>query len=865
MSYSPISPSDALTQLTAEETLEFNQVIADGITHNVSDFTTKEDLFALFLTAGTVYVRNTQNAGVWYPIGDNIASNVATATKIVDSLNGVNTNVMTLTKNLTPAMEAALTNSGANVGSTALAPITNTELVVQSTGKTLQVTTKGILTKVPYAKALTAGAAALGVGLGIGFVESNPELATKISNKIFGTNIDPSEIANVVENTTVWSNIVDGATFLAEDFIRALKDAFIENNIYTQGQGDGQVVIGGNAGTVSINLYTEYNPGGKTRAKYLANVEIEPTVQNQRFVIISYKSQTRYGGYFGFALESNNKFRYRISQSQSRATSGVNEDVGTPPDIELSPITGNWSTSPNRTYFPRIYYMESSDIYVQAPGGGSYSVSYNSTKTLTYNLSYVEAVFLWTDTGSKSSGAIASNYFNTGGGTPITPSNPLIVDTTLENGATYPDSSKTLAEDYPSWWGSRTTSDTISDGSESSRNWLEVNTSDPTSQTEAQDGELKDSSQLEDAINGIEETVDENSGLDENYDPQEQPYPNPNPEPGSVLTPVTPDPPSVDNSDGVSPDPTIPTLTTVVTSGLSYVYNPTLAQTQQLGRRLWTLDFVENLKKIFMDPMEAIIGMHVLYATPKTGETKDIVMGFYNTNVQSKVVTNQYVTIDCGTISVNEYFKDARDYEPYTKVSAYMPFIGVVDLKADDIINSYINISYNIDVLTGTCLGIIKVLKGSAEAAIYQYVGNCAVTVPLSTGNYTAVLTALLSVASSAIGGRAIGGAAGSKFGALKGAAINIPRMKLDVQQSGTLGANAGALGIRKPYLIIRRPVTNDAYAYNIQYGYPAFKWKKLGGCTGFTRVRSVHLENIKCTDEEKLMIETALEEGVFF
>ena len=210
MSYSPISTSDALTQLTAEETLEFDQVIADGVTHSVSDFATKEDLFALFLTAGTVYVRNTQNAGVWYPIGDNIASNVATATKIVDSLNGVNTNVMTLTKNLTPAMEAALTNSGANVGSTALAPITNTELVVQSTGKTLQVTTKGILTKVPYAKALTAGAAAIGVGLGIGFVEVNPELATKISNRMFGTDIDPGDISNVVENTTAYVAYLKG-------------------------------------------------------------------------------------------------------------------------------------------------------------------------------------------------------------------------------------------------------------------------------------------------------------------------------------------------------------------------------------------------------------------------------------------------------------------------------------------------------------------------------------------------------------------------------------------------------------------------------------------------------------------------------
>ena len=864
MSYSPISTSDALTQLTAEETLEFDQVIADGVTHSVSDFATKEDLFALFLTAGTVYVRNTQNAGVWYPIGDNIASNVATATKIVDSLNGVNTNVMTLTKNLTPAMEAALTNSGANVGSTALAPITNTELVVQSTGKTLQVTTKGILTKVPYAKALTAGAAAIGVGLGIGFVEVNPELATKISNRMFGTDIDPGDISNVVENTTVWANIVDGATFLAEDFINVLKDVFIEDGVYLATSKTANTLKNVRIGvskTIGLSNYIN----GVTRAPYHYNERFAYNLEynnSARFVWL----QGRYysdasaqppAPAYSYYLECTEDFKFNVNVTVNEGREYSSELPTAEPAVPNASSTryGVYSTSVN-----------SKGVQVRNNNRGSINAPLGEyTVQIPYNFPIIDCTDITNNFNDALRIQRAKAFFERGEGTLVTLSGEEVAGTELEDGATYPDSTKTLAEDYPSWWDRRATSETISDGSESSRNWLEINTSDPESQNEAQDGELKDSSQLEDAIKGIEETVDENTGLDENYDPQEQPYPNPNPEPGSALTPVTPDPPSVDNSDGESPDPTIPTLTTVVTSGLSYVYNPTLAQTQQLGRRLWTLDFVENLKKIFMDPMEAIIGMHVLYATPKTGETKDIVMGFYNTNVQSKVVTNQYVTIDCGTISVNEYFKDARDYEPYTKVSAYMPFIGVVDLKADDIINSYINISYNIDVLTGTCLGIIKVLKGSAEAAIYQYVGNCAVTVPLSTGNYTAVLTALLSVASSAIGGRAIGGAAGSKFGALKGAAINIPRMKLDVQQSGTLGANAGALGIRKPYLIIRRPVTNDAYAYNIQYGYPAFKWKKLGGCTGFTRVRSVHLENIKCTDEEKLMIETALEEGVFF
>lgn len=843
MSYSPTSASDALTQLTAEETLEFDQIIADGVTHNVNDFATKEDIFALFLTAGTVYVRNTQAPTLWYLIGDNIASNVASATKIVDSLNGVNSQVMTLSKQLTPAMEAALSNSGANVGSAALAPITNTELAVQSTGKTLQITTKGILTKIPYSKALTAGAAALGVGLGIGFVESNPGLATQISNRIFGTDIDPSEIANIVENTTVWANIVDGATFLAEDFIDAIKDVFIENDVYSiSGPNEWGSHRVDNSLDCTYVIATALS-GAVCKYKFYPNLiegesitpnEIIYGLQTTYAGGVSFQPYTRMGGFVANRIGARWVYG-NYSQDLTNELPGgyvVIQQLSNPTVID-----GNtWRCSFDGSARPYGYFR-----IVSITSWGKYRVAWRDT---------------WTDTRSV---VEWMQDLVSGIGLPAI----SIPDVELEDGATYPDSSKTLAQDYPDWWDKRTSSKTISDDSESTREWLQVNTSDPTSQEDAQDGEMKDSSQLEDAIGGIEDSVDENQDIDSSYDPQEQPYPNPNPEPGSVLTPVTPAPPGIDNSDGTSPDPTVPILTTVVTSGLSYIYNPTLAQTKQLGQKLWTLDFVENLKKIFVDPMQAIIGLHVLYATPKTGSVEDIVLGFYNTEVQSKIVTNQYVTIDCGRISVNEYFKDARDYEPYTKVSAYLPFIGVVDLKADDIINSYVNIIYNIDVLTGTCLGIIKVIKGNAEAAIYQYVGNCAVSVPLSTGNYTAVLTALLSVASSAVGGAAIGGVAGAAFGGLKGAAINASRAKLNVQQSGNLGANAGALGIRTPYLIIRRPVTNDAYAYNMQYGYPAHKWKKLGGCSGFTRVRSVHLDNIKCTDEEKEMIEEALKDGV--
>lgn len=433
------------------------------------------------------------------------------------------------------------------------------------------------------------------------------------------------------------------------------------------------------------------------------------------------------------------------------------------------------------------------------------------------------------------------------------------------DGAVYPSAGASLSEDYPDW--AAKTVETLDGWDEENdipkkRKWFPIafKVDQSTGQDEAQDGEISEKD-LSDAVDDINNAIEENSDI--SLDTELSPDVYPNPKPGTELDPITPNPPSIDTSDGESPDPTIPILTTVATSGLAHIYNPTLEEVQDLGAVLWTPSLIENIKKIFVNPMDGIIGFHILYATPKTSEPEEIVLGYYGTGVQSKVVTNQYVTVDCGMVDVDEWWNDARDYEPYVDVAIYLPFIGIVTLKANDVIGSRVYVKYHVDVLTGTCLSMIKIQKIGTSGVLYQFVGNCAINIPLSSGNYTAVITSLLSVASSAVGGAAIGGVGGALFGAFKGSAINASRAKLQVIQSGNLGANAGAMGIRKPFIIIRRPVTKDAYAYNMQYGYPAFKWVSLGQMKGFTRVKSVHLNDVKCTDEEKNMIEDALKEGV--
>ena len=333
------------------------------------------------------------------------------------------------------------------------------------------------------------------------------------------------------------------------------------------------------------------------------------------------------------------------------------------------------------------------------------------------------------------------------------------------------------------------------------------------------------------------------------YEPNPQFPDNPpdEPKPGtdSGDTPVIPDIPGVEDSDLVS------------------VYNPSKAQIKSFAAWLWSPNFIDNLLKLFQNPMDAIIGLHVIYATPTAASTGTIRCGYLDSGVASKIVTAQYSEIDCGTVTVPEYFGNALDYEPYVQIHCYLPFVGIVSLKPNDILGKRLNITYGVDVLTGTCLAMLTTYKGSgsdaAKILTYTYSGNCATQVPISGGNYAQMITGLAGLAVSAVGAAASGNPI-----MLLGAGASLLNSHFDVSHSGSIGANAGAMGPRKPFLIITRKSAYEANNYNEFYGYPANKTVTLGNCRGFTRIKSVHIDSIyNATDNEKTEIEALLKQGV--
>ena len=295
-------------------------------------------------------------------------------------------------------------------------------------------------------------------------------------------------------------------------------------------------------------------------------------------------------------------------------------------------------------------------------------------------------------------------------------------------------------------------------------------------------------------------------------------------------------------------------------SSLWAIYNPSQSEVNAFGAWLWNSDFVEQLKKLFNDPMQAIIGIHKVFVTPDTGNSEYIKCGYLTSTVSAKTVTSQYKSIDCGTVSLNEYFGNVFDYDPYTIVKCFLPFIGIVTLNVADIMRSRINIKYTVDVITGACIAEIKISRDGNSSILYTYSGSAIVSYPLSSGSYAGVVAGVLSITAGLIGTAMSGGA---MLPAMLGAGAALPNAKTHTSINGQFTGCAGAMGGKIPYLIITRPITRVAAKANQYTGFPSNYNVKIGSVTGFFKCVDVHLCISKAYKNEIDEIMTLLKTGV--
>lgn len=348
------------------------------------------------------------------------------------------------------------------------------------------------------------------------------------------------------------------------------------------------------------------------------------------------------------------------------------------------------------------------------------------------------------------------------------------------------------------------------------------------------------------------------SSAEENPDPQPTPIPNDDPyQPGGTAWTGG----GGGNYDNTSDDVGIPDLPTLsaASTGFLTLFNPSDAQMRNLAQYMWSGLFdIDTFRKIFADPMQCILGLSIVPVNVPSGGAVNVKVGNIDTGISMTTASSQFVSVNCGSVSIEEYWGSYLDYEPYTKLELYLPYCGIHPLNTDDVMGKSVGVTYHVDVLSGACVAYVTV----GGKVLYSYAGQCGASIPITGNDWTNVINGALSIAGSIGTMVATGGAsAPMAIGQIASTAVN--SMKPNVEKSGSLSGTAGLMAVQTPYIIITRPRQALPARQNAFMGYPSFITEQIGNIHGYTEVESIHLEGIPATGAELNEIESILKSGV--
>lgn len=668
------------------------------------------------------------------------------------------------------------------------------------------------------------GGALAGVGLGVSAFTISPEFWTNISNKIFGTDIAYSDINNYSIKSLYYNN----AFYVPREIIDLITESLFEQNVFDKTYSyDGPKKDG-----YFTFIPSGFSSGYARQAISYALAHYTDPYAKAALIHLSSNLSSAYSNFIS-NVDINNYDYLRVSVGTRDSGASVLASI-TLDAVRLSNYT--LSVSESTDFAGEIYY--------EAIGGASYAErEYYATINKYVGLYTPNTLYFDNNIG------VFSGFFkyDFGGCIVQALNSKEIIEVpgiSIQEDATIPEEGTPIPIEFPDW-DSRKIEIGGYDDNESSivktpYYPLTIPASDPLTEGV--------SSPQEEAQKGIssEKVIDD------------QVIPN-----LPIVIPNPPaDPPS--SNEGDTPMPVIPPIPSQGISGALFtVYHPTQEQLRSLANVLWSTDLITQIKSIFQNPMDGVISLMSLYATPTDGNAGNIILGTIDSGVSSAVVTAQYIDIDCGNVRIPEIYGDATDYSPYVNVTIFLPFIGMRSLNTNEIIASIVNIKYRIDVLTGTCLASVRVTKDNSNAILYTFEGNCGIELPLTGADRSRLMSGMLSFA-----GGIAGASAGTLAPAVAGIAMTggvISASHVSVDRSGSFSGNGGAMGNKKPYIIVTRTIPYTASNYNNLYGYPSNVRTTLNSLSGYTRIKDVKTSGIpNATDEEKIMIERILKEGVY-
>lgn len=322
---------------------------------------------------------------------------------------------------------------------------------------------------------------------------------------------------------------------------------------------------------------------------------------------------------------------------------------------------------------------------------------------------------------------------------------------------------------------------------------------------------------------------------------------------------------NVNYGNGIGEDTTehidFPSLTSenpATKSGLYRLVKMNVENLTKLSKFLWSTNPLDTLVKVFSKPFDCIVSLQTLpYNVTADTSSSELKILDYSTGVD--VYKNVYTSesISFGTCECSESFGNFLDYET-TKVSIFLPYIGIQPLDVQDVMDAVLTLVYNVDNQTGQCVALLKCTKNNmdVDSVTYSWSGNLSTQLPLTGADNTQYLQGLFNSISSV--------AVGNSGGSITNSFNTIMQGDKQIMKSGRLDSNTGNLSIMFPYIKIERPIWARPSNYLDMMGQPYFAEDTLGNLSGYVKVTEVKSELNGVPEESRDRIIELLKEGVY-
>lgn len=305
--------------------------------------------------------------------------------------------------------------------------------------------------------------------------------------------------------------------------------------------------------------------------------------------------------------------------------------------------------------------------------------------------------------------------------------------------------------------------------------------------------------------------------------------------------------------------------------------------------------------------------------------TKKLQIGTYSTDIDVYDIDFPSELYEMGELLIETHFNNFADYDGYSKMEVWLPFLGTVDISLNDVLGKYLKFRLGVDYTSGQgtwyiCVGdnptnatsIFVDLAGVDDRILSTHTCQIGMEVPIGTTNTAnvyrnlimgavkGVSTALSSYAISrlgASGGKAVTKEVKTRLNQKTGNklitdrtqetkydssnyqygksiescfdyatdSLNNMHISASTDRSNNPVSMFNACNSIKVIRYYPKLITTDEN-YGRLYGYPLGQTKVLSTLSGYTEISNIHIEGEgfkSATQKEILMLKEALSDGI--